>query len=76
MKRRDKGVRISNIEYGINSKCYKNLVSKIQEAPVNGEISGKLGKRVLSANEGFFGITILSKVKRPQTLCLSPEGEF
>jgi len=35
LKRRDKGVRISKIEYEINSKCYKNLVSKIQETPVN-----------------------------------------
>jgi hypothetical protein len=35
LKRRDKGVLISKIEYEINSKCYKNLVSKIQETPAS-----------------------------------------
>jgi hypothetical protein len=33
LKRRDKGVRISKIEYQINSKCYKNIASRIQETP-------------------------------------------
>jgi len=34
LKRRDKGVHISKIKYGINSMGYKNIANNTQETPV------------------------------------------
>ncbi len=46
LKRRDKGVHMSKIRYGINSIGYKNIANKSQETPEKSEISEKLKKEL------------------------------
>ncbi len=46
LKRRDKGVHMSKIRYGIDSIGYKNIANKSQETPEKSEISEKLKKEL------------------------------